>query len=77
MIIDGDPNDKTKEIQINRDKIDVFNSEKDNGIYDAFNKGLDLAQGDLLDLLIQAIILPKVSQFLKNTIILIAMLTSF
>ena len=49
VIIDGDSSDQTKEI-INkyRDKIDLFKSEKDNGIYDAFNKGLDLAQGDLI-----------------------------
>jgi len=49
VIIDGASSDQTKEIINNfRDRIDVFKSEKDNGIYDAFNKGLDLAQGDLI-----------------------------
>ena len=49
VIIDGDSSDNTKQI-IKKfiDKIDIFVTEKDNGIYDAFNKGLELAEGDLI-----------------------------
>ncbi|MBR1770281.1 MAG: glycosyltransferase [Bacteroidales bacterium] len=47
IVIDGDSTDGTKElIMQNRDAIDKFVSQKDDGIYDAMNKGLDLAEGD-------------------------------
>jgi glycosyltransferase involved in cell wall biosynthesis len=47
IVIDGASTDLTVEI-INkyRDRIDVFVSEKDNGIYDAMNKGLAMAKGE-------------------------------
>ena len=49
VIIDGGSTDNTKKIiESFKDKIDIFVSEKDKGIYDAFNKGLRLAKGDLL-----------------------------
>jgi glycosyltransferase involved in cell wall biosynthesis len=52
IIIDGDSNDGTKDLfhlPIYRNL--VFNSEKDNGIYDAMNKGVKLAKGDFIMML--------------------------
>jgi glycosyltransferase involved in cell wall biosynthesis len=49
IVIDGGSTDGTVEV-INKykDKINYWISEKDRGIYDAFNKGLEKVQGDLV-----------------------------
>lgn len=47
IIIDGNSTDETKKIlEKHKDKIDVLISEKDKGIYDAFNKGMLHVKGD-------------------------------
>lgn len=49
IIIDGGSNDKSLEIiKKYSDKIDYWISENDDGIYDAFNKGMQLASGNFL-----------------------------
>ena len=49
IIIDGSSKDKTlRIIKKNEKKIDYWISKKDKGIYDAFNKGLSLARGELI-----------------------------
>lgn len=52
IIIDGKSTDGTVEIiQSYGDKISKFVSESDSGIYDAMNKGLNLATGDVVGIL--------------------------
>jgi len=49
IVIDGKSNDGTLNIiDKYKDHISKLISEKDNGIYDAFNKGLSLCSGDLI-----------------------------
>ena len=52
IIIDGASTDGTLNIiKRYKDNIDVLVSEKDNGIYDAMNKGINAATGDIIYLL--------------------------
>jgi glycosyltransferase involved in cell wall biosynthesis len=52
IVIDGNSTDGTKEIiESYRDKISQYISEPDKGMYDAINKGLQLATGDVIGLM--------------------------
>jgi glycosyltransferase involved in cell wall biosynthesis len=73
IIVDGNSNDKTIEIiKKYQDRIQKFISEPDSGIYDAMNKGLKLATGDVIgllnsdDLYINNSILTKVANCFKT-----------
>ncbi len=49
IVIDGKSTDGTVDtIRRYSDKISYWHSEKDNGIYDAMNKGIDVANGDYI-----------------------------
>jgi glycosyltransferase involved in cell wall biosynthesis len=49
IIVDGGSTDATLDIiRKYDDRIDYWISEKDEGVYDAFNKGIDIANGDWL-----------------------------
>lgn len=49
LVIDGGSTDNTVNIlKKNDDKIDYWCSQKDAGIYDAFNKGMQLSKGDYI-----------------------------
>ena len=74
IIIDGASSDNTKNIVLNyKDKINInFISEPDKGIYDAMNKGIKIATGEIIgilnsdDLLDNSNILLKVSEIFNN-----------
>lgn len=52
ILVDGDSTDKTTEIiKIFSKSNNIFVSEKDLGIYDAMNKGINLASGDIVGIL--------------------------
>jgi len=52
IVVDGASTDGTVDIvQSYGDKIDKFISEPDNGLYDAMNKGIKLATGDIVGIL--------------------------
>ena len=51
IIIDGNSNDETLEICKNFNHISKIISENDSGVYNAFNKGLKIASGDVIGFL--------------------------
>jgi len=52
ILVDGDSNDGTKEFLFKNKKLfSILISEADSGVYDALNKGLKLAKGDVVGLL--------------------------
>jgi glycosyltransferase involved in cell wall biosynthesis len=73
IIVDGASKDDTlKIVQKYKDKIAKVISEKDKGIYDAMNKGVKLATGDVIgmlnsdDLLADTSILSKIAKAFEN-----------
>lgn len=73
IVIDGASNDGTKQIlEKYKHKIDILVSEKDNGIYHAMNKAVNLASGDWIiflnagDTFVNPEVLQYVSTFLKQ-----------
>ena len=73
IIVDGASRDGTLDIIKNASYITKFISEPDNGIYDAMNKGLTLAKGDIIgflnsdDFYADDTILTQVAEVFKDT----------
>ena len=74
IIIDGASTDGTTDIiNFYKDKISTFISEPDQGIYDALNKGINLATGDIIgflhadDVYTNNKVISKVVSFLNQT----------
>ena len=52
LVIDGESKDETLNIiKAYKDCVTEYHSEKDRGIYDALNKGIELAKGDIIGIL--------------------------
>lgn len=52
LVIDGGSTDGTQQkIETFKDRLDFYISEKDEGVYDAFNKGIQNATGDIIGIL--------------------------
>ena len=73
IIIDGASTDSTNDIiKRYKNKIDCYVSEKDNGMYEAINKGLKLATGDYIlilnsdDYLATKNVLSELNRLLNN-----------
>ncbi|WP_122999895.1 glycosyltransferase, partial [Escherichia coli] len=72
IVVDGNSNDSTTEIIINSKVITKYIIETDNGIYDAMNKGIDLATGEWLlflnagDVLYHQDVLSKLNYVINN-----------
>ena len=70
IIIDGGSTDGTQSIiDKYRDRRAIFTSEKDNGIYEAMNKGLKIASGDIIVMPAEKLY-PKLSAFLKKKMLM-------
>jgi glycosyltransferase involved in cell wall biosynthesis len=73
ILIDGGSKDKTMElVEANKELFDVIISEKDNGLYDAMNKGLSKAKGEFVwfmnagDCVAESTAIEKLLDIVKN-----------
>lgn len=73
IIVDGNSSDGTKDIiESYSDQISQYVSEQDNGMYDAINKGLGMATGDIIglmhsdDVFYDTAVISKIAEVFKN-----------